>query len=273
MNAHGVDVEEHLRRPIMSGLHGMWSLGALAGAGVGALAAELDVDARVHHGVVAVLLVGAAFAAGRRLMHTEPDHDIEAPPAFALPTRDVLLIGAVAFCAVFAEGASHDWCAVYLDKVTGAGKGTAGAGYAVFALMMAGGRLGGDAVVARLGPVRTVGLGGVVATVGGALVVASRSPIPAIVGFALIGAGIATVVPLSFAAAARSDVHPGRAIAGVASIAYASGLAAPAAIGVIARLTSLPRSFSLVTVLLLLVALGARAMTPASVASPAALTR
>jgi hypothetical protein len=123
-------------------------------------------------------------------------------------------------------------------------------------------------VVARLGAVRTVRLSGVLATIGGALVVVARTPLPAFAGFALLGAGIACVVPLAFAAAGRAGDHPARSIAGVASIAYASGLAAPAAIGVIADVTSLPLAFGLVTALVVVVALGARAMQPAGAAAP-----
>jgi predicted MFS family arabinose efflux permease len=268
MNAQGVEVEERLGRSIMSGLHGMWSIGALLGAGVGALAADVDLDARAHHSLAAVALVAAAAVIGRGLLVTATDHDLEAPPRFALPGRGILLIGIVGFCAVFAEGASHDWTAVYLVDVTGASEGTAGRAYAVFALTMAAGRLGGDAVVARLGAVRTVRLSGVLATIGGALVVVARTPLPAFAGFALLGAGIACVVPLAFAAAGRAGDHPARSIAGVASIAYASGLAAPAAIGVIADVTSLPLAFGLVTALVVVVALGARAMQPAGAAAP-----
>lgn len=264
MNAQGVEVENELRRSIMSGLHGMWSIGALLGAGVGAVAADVELDARTHHAIVAVVLVAAALAVGVGLLLAAHEEELAAPPRFALPTRGILLIGLVGFCAVFAEGASHDWCAVYLVDVTGAGEGTAGRAYAVFALTMAAGRLGGDAIVARLGAVRTVQLSGLMATVGGVVIVLARSAAPAFVGFALLGAGIAVVVPLAFAAAGRAGDHPAQSIAGVASIAYASGLAAPAAIGVVADLTSLPAAFALVTALLLVVALGAGALQPAA---------
>lgn len=267
MNAQGVEVEERLRRPIMSGLHGMWSVGALLGAGAGSVAADLDLDARVHHSGAAVVLVVVAVVICHGLLHTDTDEDLVAPPRFALPARGILLIGAVGFCAVFAEGASHDWCAQYLVDVTGAGPGTAARAYATFALTMAVGRLGGDRVVARLGAVRTVRLSGILATTGGVVIVASRVPWQAFVGFALMGAGLATIVPLAFAAAGRTG-HPAQSIAGVASIAYGSGLAAPAAIGLIADVTSLPVSFGLVTALLVFVAVGARSMGPRAAKPP-----
>lgn len=114
---------------------------------------------------------------------------------------------------------------------------------------MAVARLAGDRVVDRFGAVRTVRTGGVLATLGGLLVVLAPIPWVAMGGFALIGLGVAVVVPLAFAAAGRSGPHPSQAIAGVATITYTSGLIAPSAIGGIANATSLVGSFILVTVL------------------------
>ncbi|MBF6054579.1 MFS transporter, partial [Streptomyces eurocidicus] len=171
------------------------------------------------------------------------------PPRFALPPRSALAIGAVAFCAVFAEGASLDWSAVYLRDVLGTGPGLAAACTTAFSCTMAAARFAGDAVTERLGPVRTVRAGGALATTGGLLVVLSTGPAPAVGGFALIGLGVAVVVPLAFAAAGRSGPAPSQAIAGVATITYTSWLIAPAVIGRIAGAGSLVMSFELVTAL------------------------
>lgn len=169
-----------------------------------------------------------------------------------------MLIGAVAFCAVFAEGASLDWSAVYLRDVLGTSPGLAAATTTAFALTMAVARLAGDAVVDRFGAVRTVRAGGMLAVLGGVLVVTASSPALALSGFGLIGLGIAVVVPLAFAAAARSSAAPAQAIAGVATITYTAGLIAPSLVGGIADLTSLVASFGLVTALACGLTLGAR---------------
>jgi hypothetical protein len=76
-------------------------------------------------------------------------------------------------------------------------------------------------------------------------------------GFALLGIGVALVVPLVFAAAGRVGAHPARSIAGVAGVAYASGLVAPGVIGGIAAASSLTTSFFLVACLLGIMALAA----------------
>jgi MFS family permease len=272
MNAQGVVVEERYGRSIMSGLHGMWSVGALCGSAVGALAAHANIDARLHLGITAGVLLGVGLLAAGGLLNTSPPGETqpanetqpadETVPAFALPSAKVLLIGLVGFCAIFAEGAGNDWCAVYLKTVTGADPGVAASAFTGFALTMAVARLAGDAAIRRLGAVNTVRLGGAVATLGGVLVLLARVPALAIVGFALIGLGIAVVVPLAFAAAARVGPNAAHAIAGVATISYGAGMAAPGAIGGIAAVSSLSVSFVVVTALCLAMAFGAVALRP-----------
>jgi MFS family permease len=249
MNALGVEVENRLGRSIMSGLHGMWSGGALIGSAAGTLAAHLGSDARLHHVLAAAVLTVLGVGACAWVLDLQPAEDEEPPPRFALPPRSALLIGAIGFCAVFAEGASLDWSAVYLRDRLEASAGLAAACTTGFTLTMALARIAGDKVVDRYGSVRTVRAGGVLAVLGGLLIVVSRQPATAMAGFALMGLGIAVVVPLCFAAAGRSGPNPSQAIAGVATITYTSGLIAPSAIGGLAEATSLVVSFGLVTLL------------------------
>ncbi|MFE7172162.1 MFS transporter [Streptomyces sp. NPDC057616] len=249
MNALGVEVERLLGKSIMSGLHGMWSAGALVGSAAGTLAAHLGADARLHFALAAVTLTILGVLACRWVLDLQPAEDEEPPPRFALPPRSALLIGAVGFCAVFAEGASLDWSAVYLRDRLETSAGLAAACTTGFMLTMAVARLVGDAVVNRFGAVRTVRAGGALAVAGGLLIVVAGHPVVAMAGFALMGLGIAVVVPLCFAAAGHSGPNPSQAIAGVATITYTSGLIAPSLIGGVAQATSLTVSFVLVTVL------------------------
>ncbi|MFG2208244.1 MFS transporter [Streptomyces sp. NPDC048638] len=260
MNALGVETENRLGKPIMSGLHGMWSAGALVGSAAGTVAAHAGTDARIHLGVAALLLTLLGTVACQGVLDLRSDPEDGPPPRFALPPKSALVIGAIGFCAVFAEGASLDWSAVYLRDVLGTDAGLAAASTTAFACTMAVARLVGDKVVARFGAVRTVRGGGVLATAGGLLIMTARHPAPAMAGFALMGLGIAVVVPLAFAAAGRSGPAPSQAIAGVATITYTSGLIAPSTIGGIAQATSLTVSFALVTALTLGLAAGARVL-------------
>ncbi|WP_405739332.1 MFS transporter [Streptomyces sp. NBC_00028] len=249
MNALGVEIENRIGRSIMSSLHGMWSVGTVIGSAAGTLAAHLGSDARLHHVLASAVLTCLGLLACRWVLDLQPTEDEEPPPRFALPPKSALLIGAVGFCAVFAEGASLDWSAVYLRDQLETSAGLAAACTTGFTLTMAVARLAGDRIVDRYGSVRTVRAGGVLAVLGGLLIVLSNTPAMAMAGFALMGLGIAVVVPLCFAAAGRSGSNPSLAIAGVATITYTSGLVAPSAIGTIAQATSLLVSFILVTVL------------------------
>lgn len=249
MNALGVEVENRMGRSIMSGLHGLWSVGALVGSAAGTLAAHLGSDARLHHALASATLTLIGLGACRWVLDLQTPEDEEPPPRFALPPKSALLIGAVGFCAVFAEGASLDWSAVYLRDQLETSAGLAAACTTGFTLTMALARIAGDRLVDRFGAVRTVRTSGVLAVLGGLLIVVAEQPAVAMGGFALMGLGIAVVVPLCFTAAGRSGSNPTLAIAGVATITYTSGLIAPSAIGTLAQATSLMVSFVLVTVL------------------------
>lgn len=172
-----------------------------------------------------------------------------APPAFALPTRPIVLIGLVGLCAVFGEQGGTDWSALFIKRELSGSASIAALAVSAFAVTMAVVRLVGDRIVHRLGAVRTVRLSGACAASGAIVVVVAPDLAVGLVGFALLGIGVAVVVPLVFAAAGRVGPHPARSVAGVAGIAYGSGLAAPGVIGGIASATSLRTSFCVVAAL------------------------
>jgi predicted MFS family arabinose efflux permease len=249
MNAQAVLVEQRYGRSVMSGFHGWWSLGALAGSAVAAVAARAGLDARIHFLAAAAVLAVVALAASARLLPHRPEPELDAPPAFALPSLAVLPIGLIGLCAVFAEAAGLDWAAVYVRDLLHHPASTAALTVSVFSISMAVARFAGDRVVRRLGPVNAVRLAGVCATVGALTIVLFDHVVLVVTGFGLLGAGIAIVVPLVFAAAGRIGDHPGRSLAGVAGIAYGSGLIAPGIIGAVAHLSSLTVSFLVVVLL------------------------
>jgi MFS family permease len=257
MNAQGVLVEKRTGRSEMSRFHGMWSAGLLVASVVGALAAHARIDARLHFAVVGAVLASIGCLAAGRFRDEAGEADDRArssasderPPRFVIPRGLVLAVGLVAFCAIFIEGASTDWCAVYLRDVTKADPGIAALAVTVVALAMAAGRFAGDHVVERIGAVRAVQISGVLTVLGGVLVVSAVLPVVVFAGFAMLGLGISIVVPLGFAAAGRTGTHPDIAIAGVATVGYGAGLAGPALIGGIADLSSLRVSFAVVTLI------------------------
>jgi len=262
MNAQAVLVEQRYGRSVMSSFHGWWSVGGLAGSAVAALAARAGIDARINFLATAIVLAAIALAASVRLLPHRPEPELDAPPAFALPSRAVLPIGLIGLCAVFAEGACLDWSAAYVRILLHHPASTAALTVSIFSVSMAVARFAGDRVVRRFGSVTAVRLGGFCATAGALTVLLSHNVGLVVTGFGLLGIGIAIVVPLVFAAAGRIGDHPGRSLAGVAGIAYGSGLVAPGVIGGIAHVSSLRVSFVLVMLLTAAMTAGASVLRP-----------
>lgn len=247
MNGQGAEVERHLARPVMSSLHGAWSLGGLLASGLGILAARSDLDARLHFGAVALPLTAVTLVASRRLLDTR--REAAAPPRLAVPPRDTWMLCLVGFCATFCHGAAIYWSAVYLVNVTGGSAVAGSVAYAAQACAVTAARFLGDLVTHRLGAARTVRASGVIAATGACLVVAARTPLAATIGFALLGIGVAVVLPVTFATVGTRSRNPSHAIASVACVIYTSNLVAPAVIGGVADLASLSVSFLLVAAL------------------------
>ena len=250
MNAQAVAVERGYGRPIMSSFHAAWSFGGLAGAALGGLLASRAVGPLPHFSTVAILAAIAFACAYGALLPSRADASEEGAPAFARPTRALLGLGIMAFCVLLGEGAMGDWSAVYLDDTLGTGPGFAAAGYAAFSLSMAFGRLFGDRLTERLGPVTLVRSCGALAAVGLGVALAAAQPLVALVGFACAGAGFSIVFPTALSAAGRTgDMSTGPALAAVSTAAYTGFLIGPPFIGFLAELTGLGYALYLVVTL------------------------
>jgi len=258
MNAHGVAVERTLGKPIMSSLHAGWSFGGLAGAGAVALGVALGIDPRVEGMLAAAALWLLAIYITSRL-GTASAHSEHGSSGFALPSRGVLLIGALCFVVMVTEGAMGDWSGIYLKQDLGASASAAATGFAAFSLGMALARLAGDALTRRWGPGRMLSGGMGLVTVTLAVVLLVGDAVVAVIGLGLIGVGIANAVPLLFSAAGR--VPPaGPSLAAVFTLGYTGFIVGPPLIGVFADAASLPIALSTLCVAALAVTvLGGRA--------------
>jgi MFS family permease len=265
MNAQGIEVERSIGRPLLSGLHGLWSIGLGAGAGAAALAAEAGAGPLEHFAAVAVVLAAASLLLLRGLLAApavipgEPG----SPGSRADWTPALILLGVIAFCSFVGEGAASDWSAVYMSQELSTGPGLAALGFAAFATAMAIGRFAADPLRARFGPVLLVRGGALLAAGGLLLGLGVHRPAAAIVGFALLGLGLAPVVPIAFSAAGGSDPRAtGRLVGRVATVGYVGSVAGPIVIGWLAELTSLRAALLLVVALALVVAASARTAAP-----------
>jgi predicted MFS family arabinose efflux permease len=268
MNAHGVAVERSLGRPIMSSLHACWSFGGLAGAGAVAAAVALGVDPRVEGAGAVVVAWLVLLAATRRLGTASLHADSEERARVALPSRPVILIGALCFLVMTTEGAVADWAGIYLSDDVGATRAASATGFAGFSLGMALSRLAGDGLVSRTSARRVLVGGAVLAASSLALLLVVAQAAVAVAGFALVGIGVANAVPLLFSAAGR--VPPsGRSLAAAFTIGYLGFIAGPPVIGALADAFTLPAALALVCGALVVVAsLGGRALGGAGLGSP-----
>jgi MFS family permease len=259
MNAQGVAVEKRYWAPIMSSLHGMFSLGGMTGAGVTGLVAALEVAIVPHFAGICALILAVGAIAYRPLLPAAAEA-AAAGPGFARPSLALLLPGIVALASLLSEGAVADWSAVYLSANLDAGTTMAAAAFATFSLMMAAGRFSGDRLVARLGGDPVVRAGGALAAFGLGLTLAIGHPVVAVIGFGLVGAGISCVFPVVLSSAARApDLPPSAAIAAVCTVGYFGFLLGPPMIGGLAELIGLPSALGLVVLLCALIAaLGSR---------------
>lgn len=268
MNAHGVAVERALGRPIMSSLHACWSFGGLAGAGAVAAAVALGVDPRLEGACATFLLwvvvVGATAYLRDASLHAD---GAPTPAGFALPSRAVLLIGALCFLVMTTEGAVADWAGIYLTGETGASRAVSATGFAGFSLGMALARLGGDGLVERYSRRKVLVGGATLAATSLAILLVAGHAAVAVVGLVLVGVGVANAVPLLFSAAGR--VPPaGPSLAAVFTIGYLGFILGPPVIGVLADTITLTAALAVVCVALVLVAaLGGRAVGDSRAAS------
>ncbi len=259
VNAEAAAVETALRKPIMSTLHGVFSIGGAIGAALGGLALSAGITP-LHHLLFASAIGASVVLIARPALLPPVETRAIAQPRDAW--RGLWLLGTMACIAFIAEGAMYDWATVYMRDSLHTQYGTAGAAYAVFAAGMALGRLCGDPIRARAGNEKCVLVSGALACIGMTIALVWQKPGTALAGFMLTGLGLANIVPVIFAAAARiQNTHAAESIARVAGMGYVGFLLGPVLIGVIAHLTTLPIGLSLVAICAALIAgLGPRAL-------------
>ncbi|EHL98636.1 transporter, major facilitator family protein [Acetobacteraceae bacterium AT-5844] len=258
MNMQAVIVERDSGRPMMSGFHGLYSLGGIVGAGGVSLLLWAGATPLVATlAAVGLLLAATAYASPHFLRHASRGDG----PAFAMPHGTVLFIGVLCFILFLTEGSVLDWSAVFLTAERGMDPAHGGLGYAAFSATMTAGRLTGDAVVRRLGGIPVIMGGALCAAAGLGLATLVPSGAVALLGYALVGLGCSNIVPVLFTATGRQTAMPEHiAIPAVTTLGYAGILAGPAGIGLLAHATSLPFAFLAVVVLLLGVAASARVL-------------
>jgi MFS family permease len=248
MNTQGLSVQHQLKKPILSGLHAMWSLGAFLAAAITGWTMSAGWSMEMHFGVISIAAaVVALFFSFSLIKDAAGEHPQK---VFALPNRGLLLMGFICFCVAMSEGAMADWSSLYYRQVVHELSKVSTVGYTAFALCMALGRFFGDRLLQALGYSTVLKLNGILVCIGMSLALAINSPGAVIIGFALVGLGVSSVIPIVYMLSAKSkSMAPSAAIAAVSSIGFMGFLFGPPIIGFIAQETGLRLALSIVAFL------------------------
>ncbi|HEY0866426.1 MAG TPA: MFS transporter [Fimbriimonas sp.] len=257
MNTQSLIVQARYRKPVLSAIHGFYSIGGFAAGAAYSIAAKLHATPVAHLVANSVVLALLLLASALWLYPKSLDRlDQGEGPKFAIPKGVLLPIGFLTMFSFLGEGALWDWAAVYLRTSMGASAAVAGIGFGVFGLGMAIGRFLGDPIVGRFGTMRVLAFSGLISALGLVASVSVPTPAAAVIGFALAGLGLANLVPILFAAAGRQPgFSPAYGLAAVTTLGYTGFLLGPPVIGLVADAWTLGASLGLVAVLCAIVAI------------------
>ncbi|MFE9408247.1 MFS transporter [Streptomyces sp. NPDC006704] len=271
MNAQAAALEVAYQRTTMARMHATFSAGSLFAALLASGVTTLSPALPVHFGAATALLVVLVLAARGGLLPQDQSAAEPARPVAekrrrpALPTRVTIWMGLAMAFGTVTEGAMNDWSALYLKDSAGATASLAPLGIAVVSVMMVLARLFADGWRGKWGDERVVRAGSALAGAGLALALLAGGVVPALLGFACVGLGIAAVTPCVYVAAARQGSD---ALALVAAMGTTGLLAGPAVIGFIASGTSLAWGMGAVAVSALAVSLCSTRIHFPSLATP-----
>jgi len=265
MNTEAVEVERRAGRRLMSGMHGMWSVSMLVGAGLAAISIGAGVPIEAYLPALAAVVVLASFPFLRWLPSPHaPERDEPAPGAVrpeGSPIARVLVLCLIGFASFMTEGIAAEWSAVYLHETLGASAGVAGVGVVAFSAGMAVSRFVGDRLATRVGPRVLVRVGTAVAAIVLWIALVVGGPALTIVALAIVGMGVGPTVPMAFGAAGRLVLGPGHTALGVVVTAgYVGSIVGPLAVGFVAEVASLRASFAIPVTACAAVAIAADAL-------------
>jgi MFS family permease len=246
MNVQGSALSARRHMPVMNRLHGLWSLGSVAGGLVTVLALRAGVDVQVQLVVVAAVLIGALSFVAPGLLHRDETPELAAPTEAAQHHPRVgrlgvpaLLLGVGGATAMAIELTNGDWASFRLGDDLDASPGVAGLAFLVFTGGMTIGRLSGDWIQVRVGPLALVRSAAVIACVGAVLAMLVPSITVSIAGFLIGGLGTAVFFPQLYDRAARAPGPPGSGFATMLIGQRGAGVIAPVIVGALANTAAL----------------------------------
>jgi MFS family permease len=256
VNTQAVHAEKLYNRPIMGFFHGIWSTAGFTGALIGSLMMRFDLKPYYHFAIVAAIIISLMLLFNKYLLYTPTSRSPASLKKIKRPHGSLLLLGAIAFCCLCAEGCMFDWSGVYFKDVVKAEGSLISLGYASFMIMMATGRFTGDKLALRFGRKRMVQLSGMLIFAGMMIAVLFPAIITATIGFLIVGFGVSSIIPLMYSTAGKiKEVASGIAIATVSGVGFFGFLMGPPLIGYIAQLSGLQYSFATIAFLGIVISL------------------
>lgn len=236
MNTQAIHLQQDLyKKPLMSSFHGLWSLGAMAGAIVGGIMMKDNFSIVQHFWLIAALVIMLSVLFFFYLIPKDSPRT-EAQKLFAWPDKALLLLGAICFCCALCEGAMADWSSLYYKQSLQDVNRVSTTGYTAFALMMALGRLIGDRFTAQLGYRKILMVDSVILAIGLSIAIFIQQPIFVIIGFGLVGLGVATIIPIIYSLSGKAKtMATSTALAAVSTVGFTGFLIGPPVIGLVAH--------------------------------------
>ena len=245
MNGWGAEIERQGSKSIMSSLHAYWSLFAGLGGAFGFAAIHFELSVLEHFMIVGLFMGVLAIPSSR--VNWGGSAIQEGSPVFAWPKKHLLFVGFLMFGAALAEGAVADWAAIFVIERFHITEAIALSSFVIFSFAMFVSRMFADGLVDRYGAVSVCCIGGCLATAGIGMILLVPDFRIALMGFLLLGLGLAPVFPLGCARAANdSHVTPGQGLASVATLGYGGIMLGPAVIGFVAQHLGIFYGFSLI---------------------------
>lgn len=235
MNTQGISIQHKIQKPILSSLHAMWSIGAFSAAAISGWTMRAGYSTGEHFMMVS-LLASLIVVMGAFFLIKDENLGNESEKVFALPNKKLVLLGIICFCVAMSEGAMADWSSLYYRHIMNELNTISTTGYTAFAMCMALGRLMGDRLVESFKHATVLKLNGFLIFVGMTLSLSITNAAAVMIGFALVGFGVSSVIPIVYMLAARTkDMAPSAALSAVSSVGFTGFLIGPPSIGFLAH--------------------------------------
>lgn len=241
VNTQSLTLQKQREKKIIGSFHGLWSLGGLGGALFSTIMVGMGISMKDHFLYIGILSLIISVISFTYLIPKDKS-EIGNKLILGKPDKYILYLGLMVFFGALCEGGMFDWSGVYFKEVVGEEVFTLG--YLIFMAFMALSRFYSDKLVDRIGMRKTYILGASIVGIGMSIVILFPYFWPVLIGFSLVGVGVASVFPMTFALAGSSKKYsPGMAISIISTYGIVGMLIGPPLVGYIAHITGLRYAF------------------------------